>query len=335
MKKRIVLLLRIVFTILLAGFAFYKAGLLNEEGREKFVNLLTNVRWIYVLASVLIMFLLNFSSSVKWYMLLLSKKIKVSIWRIYAYYSIGRFFNLILPTSMGGDVVRIFQLAKYTGDKNTSAASVIVERFTGLIVLMLMAIIAVIVNQKVFNQMWLSIALTIASIGLGFIVWIVLDGRIFNLLYEKLGLRIKIIGKILNKLNKIRLTILEFKSNKNAMFWALINSFIFQLLAVINVWITSKAFGDELDFLTCLIAVPVILFIMNIPFSIGGIGLMEFGYVFTLTLFGISPSLAISTALLIRAKGILDAIFGGIFYISLNRDKSLVEEIKNEQSSVK
>jgi uncharacterized protein (TIRG00374 family) len=236
---------------------------------------------------------------------------------------------------MGGDVVRIFQLAKYTGDKNTSAASVIVERFTGLIVLMLMAILAVIVNQKVFNQMWLSVALTVASIGLGIIVWIVLDGRVFNLLYEKLGLRVKIIGKVLNKLNRIRLTILEFKSNKNAMFWAIINSFIFQLLAVINVWITSKAFSDELGFLTCLIAVPVILFIMNIPFSIGGIGLMEFGYVFTLSLFGISPSLAISTALLIRAKGILDAVLGGFFYISLNRDKSLVAEIKKEQSSVK
>jgi uncharacterized protein (TIRG00374 family) len=261
-------------------------------------------------------------------MLLLSKKIKINLWRIYAYYSIGRFFNLILPTSMGGDVVRIFQLAKYTGDKNTSAASVIVERFTGLIVLMLTAILAVIVNQKVFNQMWLSVALTVASIGLGIIVWIVLDGRVFSLLHEKLGLRIKIIGKILNKLNKIRLTILEFKANKNAMFWAIINSVIFQFLAIINVWITSKAFSDELGFLTCLIAVPVILFIMNIPFSIGGIGLMEFGYVYTLSLFGISPSLAISTALLIRAKGIIDALIGGMLFAFLDKDRSLIQEIK-------
>lgn len=326
MKRNIGFFLRIIGTIFLAGIASYKAGLLDEAGREKFVSLLVNVRWFFVVASVLIMFVLNLSSSVKWYMLLLSKKVRVSLWRIYAYYSIGRFFNLILPTSMGGDVVRIFQLSKYTGDKNNSAASVIVERFTGLIVLMLMAILAVIINQRIFNQIWLSVALTIASIGLGIIVWIVLDDRVYSFLNNRLGLRIKIIDNILNKLNKIRLTVIEFKSDNNAMLWAIVNSVIFQLLAIINVWITSKAFSDELGFLTCLIAVPVILFIMNIPFSIGGIGLMEFGYVYTFSLFGISPTLAISTALLIRAKGILDALFGGLLYIILDRDKLMVKK---------
>lgn len=330
MKKKFSFFLRLVFTILLAGFALYKAGLLGDEGREKFLVLLSNVRWEFVVASVLLMFLLNFSSSLKWYMLLTSKQIKISIWRIYAYYGIGRFFNLILPTSMGGDVVRIFQLGKFTGRKHTAAASVIVERFSGLIVLMLMSITAVILNLKIFNQIWLSVALFAGFLALTIIIWIILDVRIFGFFQNRIGNKYNIIAKVFNKLEKIRQTILEFKSDKNAMTWAIINSVIFQLLAVLNVWITSKAFSDELGFITCLVAVPVILFIMNIPFSIGGIGLMEFGYVFTLSLFGVSPSLSISTALLIRTKGIFDALLGGIFYLSLDRDKSLVEEIKNQ-----
>ncbi|MDX1701628.1 MAG: lysylphosphatidylglycerol synthase transmembrane domain-containing protein [Melioribacteraceae bacterium] len=330
MKKRLVFIIRLIFTILLATFALYKAGLLNSEGRKEFVDLLSDVRWIYVLASFLIMFVLNFSSSVKWYMLLLSKKISISLWRIYAYYSIGRFFNLILPTSMGGDIVRIFQLGKYTGKKEIAAASVIVERFTGLIVLLMMTIAAVILNLQIFNQLWLASALILASIALGLIIWIVLDSRVFNFFSNKVQ-KIKILVKIFNKLNKIRETIIDFKSDRRAISWAIINSIIFQLLAVMNVWITSKAFGDELDILTCLVAVPVILFIMNIPFSIGGIGLMEFGYVFTLTLFAISPSLSLSTALLIRVKGIFDALLGGIFYILLNRSSSIIEEIKTER----
>ncbi|PID59207.1 MAG: hypothetical protein CR986_06940 [Ignavibacteriae bacterium] len=331
MKKKILFYIRIIFTVLLAGFALFKAGLLHEEGRSKFISLMSNVKWFYVIASVIIMFVLNFSSSVKWYMLLTSKKIKIRLWRIYAYYNIGKFFNLILPTSMGGDVVRIFQLGQYIENKQLAAASVIVERFTGLIVLMIMAVLAVIINQKEFNQLWLSIALTLGSIGLGVIIWIVLNNSFYNFLYEKVGLKIKVVGKVLSKLNKIRLTIIEFKSDNRAMVWAIINSIIFQFLAVINVWISSKAFNDELNFLTSLIAVPVILFIMNIPFSIGGIGLMEFGYVFTLSLFGISPELAVSTALLIRIKGIFDALLGGVFYLSLNKNRSLVKEIKNEQ----
>lgn len=333
MNKKSSNLLRIIFTIILALYAFYKSGLFDLEGQEKFLALLKNVRIHYLILSVLLAFVLNFSSAVKWNMLLKSRGIIVKLWRIYAYYNIGKFFNLILPTSLGGDVVRIFQLGKFTGKKHSAAASVIVERFTGLIVLMLMTILAVILNLKTFNQLWLSIALLVGSAFLGTIIWIVLSEKVFIFFHDKIGNKIRIIGKVFVKLNKIRKTIIEFKSDNRAMFWAITNSIIFQLLAVINVWVSAKAFNDELDFITCLIAVPVILFIMNIPFSIGGIGLMEFSYVFTLPLFGISTALSISTALLIRFKSIFDALIGGIFYVVMNKDASLIQEIKEDKIS--
>ena len=41
---------------------------------------------------------------------------------------------------------------------------------------------------------------------------------------------------------------------------------------------------------------------------------MEFAYSFTLGLFGATPTLAISTALLIRAKSFLYAGLGGLLY---------------------
>lgn len=327
MKKKINFLIRIIVTIMLISFASYKADLLNEAGREKFLNLMTNIRWGYVILSFGLMFVLNFVSSVKWNMLLSSRKIIVKIWRIYAYYNIGKFFSLILPTSMGGDVVRVFKLGKYTGKKHSAAASVIIERFTGLLVLLLFTIVAVVVNLKIFNQIWLSFALIIASFALGLVIWIVVDSRVF-IFFDKTFSKFKLIAKIFLKIEKIRKTLVEFKSNSKAMYWAIFFSIIFQILAVINVWVSAKAFSDELDFITCLVAVPVIMFITNIPFSIGGIGLMEFGYVYTLSLFGISPSLAISTALLIRAKGIIDALIGGMLFAFLDKDRSLVQEIK-------
>lgn len=323
--------IKITFTVALAIYAFYKSGLFDADGQEKFLGLLSNVRVGYLIFSILLAFFLNLSSAIKWNMLLNSRGVFVKLWRIYAFYSIGKFFNLILPTSLGGDVVRIYQLGQYTGKKHTAAASVIVERFSGLIVLMIMAVIAVIINIKVFNQVWLSIALLSGSIFLGIIVWIIFSQSVFDFFYNIIGRKIKIVGKIFNKIQKIRQMIIEFKSDKKAMVWALINSLIFQLLAVVNVWISAKAFNDELSFITSLIAVPVILFIMNIPFSIGGIGLMEFGYVFTLPLFGISTALSISTALLIRFKSILDALIGGIFYLFLKNNKSIVDEISKEQ----
>jgi hypothetical protein len=330
MKKRISFIFRLLFTFFLVIYAFYKAGLLSEAGRNKFLNLLINVRWEFVFASIALLFVLNFSSSIKWFMLLKSRNIKISVWRTYAYYNIGRFFNLVLPTSLGGDVVRIYQLGKFTGNNHVAAASVIVERFTGMLTLIIMASIAVILNLKLFNQQWLSIALISGICLISFIAWLIFYRNSLAFIEKIFGKKNKIINIIFSKIEKIRKPIFEFKNDRKAIIWAMINSLIFQLLAVINVWLSSLAFGDELTFISLIIAVPVILFIMNIPFSIGGLGLMEFAYVFTLPLFGASVSLALSTALLIRAKGIIDAFFGGFLYLALNRDREMLNTLKNK-----
>ncbi|HAB52238.1 MAG TPA: hypothetical protein DCE80_08735 [Ignavibacteriales bacterium] len=329
-KKKISSILKWTLTIALIIFAFKKAGLFDEAGRGKFIETLKDVRIEFVVLSVLILFVLNLSSSIKWYMLLKSRDIKIELWRVYAFYNIGRFFNLILPTSLGGDVVRIYQLGKYTGKNHTAAASVIVERFTGMLTLMIMATIAVVLNLKLFAQAWLSIALMSGIVLISGLAWFIFDSNSVSLFQKIFGNKIKIINKIFAKVDKIRKPIFEFKSDRKAMLWAMINSVIFQLLAVVNVWLSSLAFGDELTFISLLVAVPVILFIMNIPFSIGGIGLMEFAYVFTLPLFGASASLALSTVLLIRAKSILDSVFGGVLSLALNKDKMMISELKKE-----
>src|SRR3972149_9285641 len=303
-KKKIFSLFKWLLTLALIIFAFMKAGLFDEAGREKFYETLKDVRVEFVVLSVLILFILNLSSSIKWYMLLKSRHIQIELWRVYAFYNIGRFFNLILPTSLGGDVVRIYQLGKFTGKNHTAAASVIVERFTGMLTLILMAAVAVVLNLKLFTQEWLSIALIIGILLISTVAWIIFYKNSFRLFKNFFGDKFKVIDKIFTKIEKVRKPIFEFKEDRRAMSWAMINSLIFQLVAV-----------------------PVILFIMNIPFSIGGIGLMEFAYVFTLPLFGASTSLALSTVLLIRAKSILDSVFGGILYLSLNKDKVMIEEL--------
>ena len=172
MKKKISSAVKLLFTILLIFYAIYKAGLFDEKGRENFISLLTDVDYLFIALSVFITFILNFSSAIKWKMLLSSRNVEVSLFKLYVFYNIGKFFNLILPTSMGGDVVRIFQLGKLTGKKHTAAASVIVERFTGLVTLMIFAIIAVIINLKRFNYDWLTVSLALGVVALVAVSWI-------------------------------------------------------------------------------------------------------------------------------------------------------------------
>ena len=60
----------------------------------------------------------------------------------------------------------------------------------------------------------------------------------------------------------------------------------------------------------CLVT-PIIMLIMNIPFSLGNLGLMEFAYTSVFVLFGYNPALGLSVALLMRLKSVFDALLGG------------------------
>jgi uncharacterized protein (TIRG00374 family) len=124
---------------------------------------------------------------------------------------------------------------------------------------------------------------------------------------------------VLAKFDKLHQAVLEYRDDRTALVLALVNTFVFYLLAVINVYVTALAFSPEIGFSELFIAVPLIMFIMNLPISIGGIGLMEFAFIFIFDISGYSSALALSTALLMRFKSFFDAGLGGLLYPLLSR----------------
>ena len=84
-----------------------------------------------------------------------------------------------------------------------------------------------------------------------------------------------------------------------------------------------------------LLAVPAIMLIMNLPVSIGGLGLMEAGYALLFPLFGYSPALALSTALLMRFKTLVNGGIGGILHLSRLREQKASMSGNNESKDGK
>lgn len=327
--------IRIATTTILLIYVLHQAGLFRVQGWLDLVNTVANTNLYWIAASLLVAFLLNLSSSLKWFMLAQSKGLDVSLWRLHAYYMVGKFFNLVLPSSIGGDFVRMHELGRYTGRHADATAVVFVERFTGLVTLVLLAFAAVVVNLKTYNMPWLTTTLAITALAMGFICWLIVDERPFNLVQRICGDRIPLLQAIFTKIKKFRKAVVAYREDPVALWWALINSLIFYLLAVINVWFCLLAFGATVSFATALMAVPVIMFIMNLPFSIGGIGLMEFAFSFTLGLFGVQPAIAISVALFIRARSLLDAGVGSVLYPVVTGKKMNRAEFSKEMMDSK
>ncbi|MEO0769171.1 MAG: lysylphosphatidylglycerol synthase transmembrane domain-containing protein [Cyanobacteria bacterium J06649_4] len=317
-QKTAIRFIRIIVTTSLLLYVLQQANLLSLQGWQELVITFSHTNLWLIVASILLGPFIDFISSIKWYALARDCDMKVSIWRIYAYYMVGQFFNMILPSSIGGDFIRIHQLGKHTSRQADSAAVVFVERFSGLAVLVFLATLAVAINLQQFNSLWLTAALAISLIGIALICWIIVDERPYQFVNQQIGRRIKIVSTILSKLDKFRRAVLVYHEKPAALWLALFNSLIFYALAICNVWVSVLAFDGDVSFMNMLVAVPIIMFIMNIPFSIGGLGITEYAYSFTLGLFGINTTVALATILLMRLKTLLAAGMGGLVYLFIS-----------------
>lgn len=314
--------IRIATTSALLLFVLHKAGLFNHKGWQELLNILIHAKLSFILASLGISFLMTLSSAIKWFMLSRALGLSVNLKRLLAYYIIGKFFNLVLPSNVGGDVIRMQKLGQYTGRYADATASVFVERFSGLATLVYLALIAVIIKLHILNLVWLNLSLGLGILGTIIICCLIIDERPFNFVQNYLVKHFPLLQSLFTKIGKFRQAVLFYKQVPYAIHWALINSFIFYFLAITNVWVILLAFRADISFMITLVAVPIIMFIMNIPISVGGLGLMEFAFSFILGLMGVKPTLAISAALFIRTQTLIDAGIGGVLYSFLDAQKS-------------
>jgi len=313
-NKTVLKLAQILVTLALLALVFYQVGLFSETGRAEFAKVLVNVSWPFLLLSVAVGVLINASSALKWFMLTRSQNLGASYPRIFAYYLVGQFYNLFLPTSVGGDVVRAYELGKFSGRQADSLASVFVERYTGVLTLLFVAGLAILSQISLFSVDFVRVSLIAFALGLSFIAWMLLDQRLYRWVRDSLTARIPITDKLFTKLDKLLLSIDSYKQKPSAIVWAFVNSLIFYLIAVLNVLVTAWVFQADVSWWPILIATPIIMLIMNIPLSFGNIGLMEFAYTSMFQLMGYDPALGLSVALLMRLKSLFDGAMGGLLH---------------------
>ena len=312
MSRAVLKISQYLITFALLAFVLHQAGLFNHEGQAKLLELFKGANVAYLIASVFLGVVVNLVSSFKWYCLTRSQGMSAGFGRIFAYYVVGQFYNLFLPTSVGGDVVRSYELGKFTGRQSDALASVFVERYTGVLTLLVVAALAVLGQLSRFNQDFIIFSLLGFGLLLGLMAWLVLDLRPIYYVRDKLiEVSSNFIG-IFKKLENLLNAVSSYKTNKVALVIAFMNSLLFYFFAALNVYLTTLIFQFDIRLVDILIATPIIMLIMNIPLSIGNIGLMEFAYVNVFIIMGYSPSLALSVALTMRFKSLIDGVLGAI-----------------------
>jgi uncharacterized protein (TIRG00374 family) len=285
---------------------------IRKVGVNELLNTIKGADTVWIFISLLIAPILVFVSVIKWHILLKSQGTKVSVIRLYLYYLVGRYFNYFLPSNVGGDVVRGYELGNYTQNNAQAMASVFMERFTGFVMLVGFAVVSLLTNFKLINDAGLTPVVFLSVVVLLVILWLVLDTR--PLLFLNQHVKVPIAQKFVQKLQKFHNSINAYRKKKLTLAIALFWSLIFMLLAIANVYASASAFYQPISWVDISIIVPVILVVAMFPITINGFGIQEWAYVFLFTMIGLPASVGLSTILLIRGKDILLAIIGGLVY---------------------
>jgi len=291
------------------------AYLITRIGTGEILNIISGVNLYPLIVAFSLCIFGIFVRSLKWRILLGSKKIVVPIKRAFSIYFIGIFFNNLLPSSIGGDVIRAYELSKFCGSKVESISSIVVERLTGIITLTMIASAAILIGYKDV-QKTRTIPIVLSLVGF-------LGICSFLLFKESAWIKIREISLIdfmlsrlnlVSKVNRLYEAINAYGKMKNIISLAIGLSLIFQLITPIIHYFVSLALDIDIDIIYFYIFTPIIACILLIPLSIQGIGIREAASVFFYTQVGATEAEAISISIAVYALVLATGLIGGLIY---------------------
>ncbi len=273
---------------------------------------LADIRLIDIVYLLLISVVLVLVSVVKWRLFLQHLGMSASIAHLFRLYLVGYFVNLLMPSSLGGDVVRSLYVGKGI-DKIKAVSATLLERYTGFIAMVVMSLIAVSWAPQVTPQIRL-LTLFVGAVAVALTVAMV-TGR-FTRLSEIVRLPPSIHAKIVRLQDGVQWGL----SDKGLLVRAGALSVTFHLLTIVNTAVVGYAVGwHDVPWSDLLVVVPLILLLGAVPISPQGLGIQEGAFVFFLSSVGATSGQAMAIALVLRAKSYILAALGGALWIGLRR----------------
>jgi len=307
-KRDFLFFLKIVFSLSLIVLIVLKKAPLREIGASLKE---ASLWWICLSFSLHSIGLLI--SAVRWQILIKAQGDQASLGYLAKSYLVGNFFNLFLPTRFGGDVVRVWDGSKPSKSLLKSTAIVLVERLTGIIVLLCFALGVSLFRLDVAKELpviWISLAVGLLGLAAILSFFLPFSVHLIGLLPER-GILIRIKKKIF----EFREIILIYRNKKPALFKALFWAFLLQINVILHYYFVGKALSLNIPFFDYFIFIPIVLLILTIPVTINGLGLREFLYISIFALYGIASSGAVSFSVIADiAFALIIGILGGLIY---------------------
>lgn len=300
--------LRLAVTVILLVLLFKFQKI---DGRRLLENIrMADIR--FLIAAFFVNGLAYILCLLRWRMLLEALNIRLPLKRVIISFAGGIFFSSLLPSTIGGDVVRSIDLSAHTQKAKEVLATVFLDRLSGCVGMVIVAVTALFFGWRFIHDT--SVLFTVAAITA---IMVFILAALFNdFLFLKINkfLHSPNAGRVRGALKNLHQEIYYFKRNKKVMFKNLFVSVLIQLGGPASFYLTALALGLNINPLYFLLFLPIISAITLLPISIGGLGLRENTTVFFFSKIGLPPELAAAMSFINSVFILLLAVLGGVVY---------------------
>ena len=239
--------------------------LLVQVDLRALAEVVTEARWGFLVLATILSIGSVALRAVRWMALLRGLAIDVPLGRLVSLYFVGTFFNVFLPTGLGGDAIRAAELARHTKKAPEAIGTVLVDRANGLWVLFAMGLVTLpfaLGDIPVETALLVGITSAVAVIG----GWVVMGTRFVPWLGDK----VRLPGQ--KKLERFYGAVSG--CGYRALAQASAVSLVFNLMNVTINYSIARGLNVERPFGIFVAFAPLLSITLLVP-SIGGLGVRE------------------------------------------------------------
>jgi uncharacterized protein (TIRG00374 family) len=262
----------------------------------------------------------------RWWLLMKARGLECTLWKSFRLTMVGSFFNYCMPGTTGGDLVKAYYSARNSDRRADSVMTVIFDRITGLLGLVILGGVAGLGMVLAMQAGWIVLNVEQATVvrTLTSLIWVgVLVATIGSLIYfsqrirKKLGITPERIARLPGAamLMKIDEAALAYKNHIGVVFAAIALSLPVHLALAAATAMAGYALGMDTPLGLLLTVVPVLFLAAAVPLTYQGLGVMEYLGKMLIVGVGATENQLIGMLLLIRFYQVFYSLLGSLFLL--------------------
>ncbi len=253
--------------------------------------------------------------TLRWHLLIRAAGEVISYGKSLRTLTISMFFSMFLPTVVGTDLGRIYELGRDSSfRKSNLISSVLLDRLMGLMTISLMALVGLVAGSQFAGNQGINLTVigTLVVLIGGWVL--VFNKRVEKIIFGIID-RLPVAKRFSPQLHKVYTALDDLYRQPRLLAQTGSVSVINSLCTILATLLAARSIGVEISPLYFFIFMPIIWIIMTIPISLSGLGVREGAFIFFFSQVGVTNSDAIAISLLYYSYNVIVGTVGGLLLL--------------------